>query len=63
MVVYTPAVPHDHGEYRWFREHGFCVEKRSQMLGHLSAGKYVMAVAVRTARPPLRRWWHGSTAR
>ena len=44
MVVYTPAVPQDHGEYRYFREHGFCVEKRSQMLGHL-AGKYVMAVA------------------
>ena len=29
MVVYTPAVPQDHGEYRYFREHGFCVEKRS----------------------------------
>ena len=45
MVVYTPAVPHDHAEYRYFLEHGFRVEKRSQMLGHLSAGKYVMAVA------------------
>ena len=45
MVVYTPAVPQDHSEYRYFREHGFCVEKRSQMLGHLAEGKYVMAVA------------------
>lgn len=45
MVVYTPAVPRDHAEYRYFLEHGFRVEKRSQMLGHLSAGKYVMAVA------------------
>ena len=45
MVVYTPAVPQDHGEYRYFREHGFCVEKRSQMLWHLAEGKYVMAVA------------------
>ena len=45
MVVYTPAVPQDHGEYRYFCEHGFCVEKRSQMLGHLAEGKYVMAVA------------------
>ena len=45
MVVYTPAVPHDHAEYRYFLEHGFRIEKRSQMLGHLSAGKYVMAVA------------------
>lgn len=45
MVVYTPAVPQDHSELRYFREHGFCVEKRSQMLGHLAQGKYVMAVA------------------
>ena len=36
MVVYTPAVPQDHG---------FRIEKRSQMLGHLAEGKYVMAVA------------------
>ena len=45
MVVYTLAVPRDHAEYRYFLEHGFRIEKRSQMLGHLSAGKYVMAVA------------------
>lgn len=45
MVIYTPAVPRDHAEYRYFLEHGFRIEKRSQMLGHLSAGKYVMAVA------------------
>ena len=45
MVVYTPAVPKDHSEYRYFCENGFTVEKRSQMLGHLAEGKYVMAVA------------------
>lgn len=45
LVVYTPAVPHDHAEYTYFREHGFRIEKRSQMLGHLCEGKYVMAVA------------------
>lgn len=45
IVVYTPAIPHDHNEYRYFLENGFTVEKRSQMLGHLSEGKYVMAVA------------------
>ena len=45
MVVYTPAVPQEHGEYQYFVSHGFCVEKRSQMLGHLAEGKYVMAVA------------------
>lgn len=45
IVVYTPAVPQDHSEYSYFRDHGFTIEKRSQMLGHLSEGKYVMAVA------------------
>lgn len=45
MVVYTPAVPADHSELSYFREHGFRIEKRSQMLGHLARGKYVMAVA------------------
>ena len=45
IVVYTPAVPQEHGEFRYFREHGFTIEKRSQMLGHLAEGKYVMAVA------------------
>ncbi len=34
VVVYTPAVPDDHSELSWFRDHGFTVEKRSQMLGH-----------------------------
>ena len=45
IVVYTPAVPEEHGEFRYFRDRGFTVEKRSQMLGHLAEGKYVMAVA------------------
>lgn len=45
MAVFTPAVPHDHPQMRFFAEGGFLVEKRSQMLGHLSEGKYVMAVA------------------
>lgn len=45
VVVYTPAVPQEHAEYRYFVERGFTIEKRSQMLGHLSEGKYVMAVA------------------
>ena len=45
VVVYTPAVPSDHSELVYFRSAGFEVLKRSQMLGHLSQGKYVMAVA------------------
>ncbi len=45
IVVYTPAVPAEHAEYQYFIANGFCIEKRSQMLGHLAEGKYVMAVA------------------
>lgn len=45
IVVYTPAVPAEHSELRYFTEQGFRIEKRSQMLGHLAEGKYVMAVA------------------
>lgn len=45
LVVYTPAVPKDHGELTYFLAHGFEVVKRSEMLGMISGGKYVMAVA------------------
>lgn len=45
LVVYTPAIPADHREWAWFRERGFEIVKRSEILGHVAAGKYVMAVA------------------
>lgn len=45
LVVLTPAIPTDHKEWAWLREQGFRIEKRSQMLGVLSEGKCVMAVA------------------
>ncbi len=45
LVVLTPAIPADHKEWAWFRQQGFTIEKRSQMLGVLSEGKCVMAVA------------------
>lgn len=45
LVVLTPAIPADHKEWAWFREQGFTIEKRSQMLGVLSEGRCVMAVA------------------
>ncbi len=45
LVVYTPALPHDHRQWTWFRERGFEILKRSRMLGIVSEGKYVMAVA------------------
>lgn len=45
LVVYTPAVPADHSELTYFREGGFEVVKRSEILGHLTAGKRTTAIA------------------
>lgn len=45
VVIYTPAIPADHSELSYFREQGFELLKRSEMLGELTAGRYVMAVA------------------
>ena len=45
LVVYTPAIPEDHPQLRFFRDGGFEVVKRSRLLGAISEGKYVMAVA------------------
>ncbi len=44
-VIYTPAIPKEHSELNYFIDNGFEMLKRSQMLGILTEGKYVMAVA------------------
>ena len=36
LIVYTPAVPDSHTELTFFREHGFNIMKRSQVLGMLT---------------------------
>ena len=45
IVVYTPAVPVDSCLMSHFRNGNYRMLKRSQMLGELSVGKMVMAVA------------------
>ena len=45
LVVYTPAIPANHSEFNWLQGEGFEIRKRSNMLGVISKGKYVMAVA------------------
>ncbi|MBR5830782.1 MAG: UDP-N-acetylmuramate--L-alanine ligase [Tidjanibacter sp.] len=45
LVIYTPAIPADHSELTFFREGGFEVVKRSEVLGHLTAGKTTTAIA------------------
>ena len=45
LVIYTPAVPNDFQELRYFRENGFQIHKRSQVLGILTVGKKCIAIA------------------
>ena len=45
MVVYTPAVPQDLGEFQALKARGVKMEKRSQVLGELTRGKKCIAVA------------------
>jgi len=45
LVVYTPAVPSDHAELMYFREHGFEVLKRSQTLGLITKSARGLCVA------------------
>ena len=45
LVVYTPAIPEDHSELEYFRQKGFTVLKRSEVLGMLSVGRRCIAVA------------------
>jgi len=45
LVVYTPAIPAEHKELQFFREGGFCVEKRAQVLGTLTRSHKALCVA------------------
>lgn len=45
LVIYTPAVPANHSELVYFRENGFQVKKRSQVLGLLSQSFFTIAIA------------------
>lgn len=45
LVVYTPAIPADNRELQWFREGGFEIQKRAQVLGTLTKTKKGLCVA------------------
>lgn len=45
LVVFTPAVPQDHQELTWFREQGFEIQKRSQVLGLITRSSRGLCVA------------------
>jgi len=45
LVVYTPAIPAEHTELTFFREQGFQVQKRAQVLGTLTRSLKGLCVA------------------
>lgn len=45
LVVYTPAIPADHKELTWFREQGFDIKKRAEVLGLLTRSMKGLCVA------------------
>jgi len=45
LVVYTPAVPSDHEQLKWFSEKGFMVLKRSRVLGMITRDMRSVCVA------------------
>ena len=45
LVVYTPAIPADHKELVYFREHGFDIQKRAQVLGTITRHMKGLCVA------------------
>ncbi|MES2732643.1 MAG: UDP-N-acetylmuramate--L-alanine ligase, partial [Bacteroidota bacterium] len=45
LVVYTPAIPKNHLEYNYLIEKGYSLQKRSQVLGLLTANLFTVAVA------------------
>ena len=66
LVILTPAIPADHMEWAWLRERGFHIEKRSQILGHISEGKLCMAVAGthgKTTTSTLAAWLNHAAAK
>jgi UDP-N-acetylmuramate--alanine ligase len=44
-VVFTPAVPADHTELKYFKEHHFKIYKRAEILGQITRGHKTIAVA------------------
>ena len=45
LVVYTPAVPASHSELQYFRQNGFTVMKRAQLLGEVTKTSDAVCVA------------------
>ncbi|THV59226.1 UDP-N-acetylmuramate--L-alanine ligase [Flagellimonas alvinocaridis] len=45
LVVYTPAVPKSHSELQFYKNNGFEIKKRSEVLGIITKDTFCLAVA------------------
>ena len=45
LVVYTPAIPQEHAQLQYYRQNGYAVLKRSEVLELLSEGSFNICVA------------------
>lgn len=45
LIVYTPAIPAEHKEMTYFREHNFEIQKRAQVLGMITQTERGLCVA------------------
>src|SRR5215469_13935697 len=45
LVIYTPAVPSDHSELKYFSDKKYNLHKRAEVLGWITEGHYTIAVA------------------
>lgn len=45
LIIVTPAIPQTHTEWIYFREHGYVIKKRSEVLGLISKASFNICVA------------------
>jgi UDP-N-acetylmuramate--alanine ligase len=45
VIVYTPAIPADHTELKYYRDHGYLVVKRSDVLNWITENAFTIAIA------------------
>jgi UDP-N-acetylmuramate--alanine ligase len=45
LIVYTPAVPSNHSEFNYFKDNGFTIKKRAEVLGLITDATKTIAVA------------------
>jgi UDP-N-acetylmuramate--alanine ligase len=45
LVVYTPAIPKDHSELNWYKDNGYPVYKRSDVLQWITESMFAVTVA------------------